>query len=222
MKKIILMLVAIMMTTLSTQAQIPDNVKGILKKCDAKMASYNDGSGVVLDGTLKMKVSVLSIKGTMKSYLKNQKYFNLISLTTMGEELLKMEIGFDGEQEWFYESEPDGKSKDSLTITKTKNAKNEYGMKSDYDKEYKNAKMKEVGRYYEITFSGPKKKDIPKKAKVKIDKENYIMREYSVVQDVGMFSGTITITINKITKGCSDNWLKLDMNRYKNAVVVRK
>ena len=31
-----------------------------------------------------------------------------------------------------------------------------------------------------------------------------------------------TMTVTKITKGCSDNWFKLDMNRYKNAVVVRK
>ena len=222
MKRIILMFVAIMMTTLSAQAQIPVNVKGILKKCDAKMSSYNDGSGVVIDAKLKMKVSVLTINGTMKSYIKNQKYFNLLSLTAMGEEVMKMELGFDGEQEWVYESEPDGKSKDSLTITKTKNAQNEFGMRSDYDKEYKKAKMKEVGRYYEITFSEPKKKDIPKKATIKIDKESYIMREYSIAQNVGMFSGNIAITITKITKGCSDKWLKLDMSRYKNAAVVRK
>ena len=73
----------------------------------------------------------------------------------MGKEMLKMEMGFDGEQQWVY-TVSDG-SKDSLEITKTKAAKNEYGMKSDYDKEYSKAKMKEVGRYYEISFSGPKK-----------------------------------------------------------------
>ena len=95
-------------------------------------------------------------------------------------------------------------------------------MKTDYDKDYGKAKMKEVGRYYEITFSEPKRKDLSKKATIKIDKENYLLHEYSVVQDIGIFTGTITITFTKITKGCSDNWLKLDMNRYKNAIVVRK
>lgn len=222
MKKIILMVVAIMMTTLAALAQIPDNVKEVLRKSEAKMESYNNGSGVVLDSKLKMKVSILSINGTMKSYVKDRKYFNVISMTAMGKEMMKMELGFDGEQQWIYKSMSGENSKDSLIITKTKDAKNEYGMKSDYDKEYSKAKMKEVGRYYEITFSGRKKKNLPKKATVKIDKENYILHEYSVVEDVGMFSGTMTITITKITKGCSDNWLKLDMNRYKNAAIVRK
>ena len=220
MKKIILMFVVIMMTTMSALAQFPNHVREVMKKCDAKMATYNDGTGVVLDGTLKMKASVLSLKGTMKSYVKDSKYFNILSMNAMGKEMLKMEMGFDGEQQWVY-TVSDG-SKDSLEITKTKAAKNEYGMKSDYDKEYSKAKMKEVGRYYEISFSGPKKKDIPKKAKIKVDKENYLLREYSVEQDLGMFTGTITITITKITKGCSNNWFKLDMNRYKKAAVSRR
>ena len=36
------------------------------------------------------------------------------------------------------------------------------------------------------------------------------------------FAGKVTLIITKITKGCSDNWFKLDMNKYKNAVVVRR
>ena len=140
----------------------------------------------------------------------------------MGKEMLKMEIGFDGAQQWVYKAKTEDDLKDTLIITKTSASKNEYGMNSDYDKEYNKAKMKEVDRYYEITFSGPKKKGIPKKASIKIDKENYFMREYTIDQDMGMFTGSITIIITKITKGCSDNWLKLNMNRYKNAAVVRK
>lgn len=139
----------------------------------------------------------------------------------MGEDVLKTEMGFDGQQEWVYTTTFDDK-KDSLVITKTTSSKNEFGMKSDYDKVYKKAKMKEVGRYYEITFTEPRKKDLPKKSKIKVDKESYLMREYSVVQKMGMFTGAMTITVTKITKGCNDKWVKLDMNRYKNAVVVRK
>ena len=66
------------------------------------------------------------------------------------------------------------------------------------------------------------KKDVPKKASIKIDKESYLLREFSVDEDMGGFTGKVTLTIMKITKGCSDNWFKLDMNRYKNAVVVRR
>jgi hypothetical protein len=43
-----------------------------------------------------------------------------------------------------------------------------------------------------------------------------------VDEDMGPFKGKITITITKITKGCRDSWFKLDMNRYKNATVVRQ
>jgi hypothetical protein len=192
-----------------------------MDKCNAKMSSYNSGAGFVLDGTLKMKVSVLTLKGTIKMYFKDDKSFNIITLAAMGEDVLKTEMGFDGQQEWVYTTTFDD-SKDSLVITKTKSSNNEFGMKSDYDKDYKKAKMKEVGRYYEITFTEPRKKDLPKKSKIKVDKESYLMREYSVEQKMGMFTGTMTITVTKITKGCNDKWVKLDMNRYKNAVVVRK
>ena len=89
-------------------------------------------------------------------------------------------------------------------------------------KEYSKAKMKENGRYYEITFSGTKKKDVSKKTTIKIDKENCLLREFSIDEDVANFAGKITMTITKITKGCSDNWFKLDMNRYKNAALVRR
>ena len=202
MKKIILMFVVIMMTTMSALAQFPNHVREVIKKYEAKMATYNDGTGVELD---------------VKSYVKDSKYFNILSMNAGRKEILKMEMGFDGEQQWVY-TVSDG-SENSLEITKTKAAKNKLGMESDYDKKYSKAKMKEVGSYYEISFSEPKKKDIPKKAKIKVDKENYLLREYSVEQDLGMFTGTITITITKITKGCSNNWFKLDMNRYKKASV---
>ena len=80
------------------------------------------------------------------------------------------------------------------------------------------ASMKESGLYYVITFSAPLKKDLPKKTTTKIAKDTYYLREY--IMSKGM--GKITMTITKVTKGCSDNWFKLDMNRYKGAVVVRK
>ena len=221
MRKIVLLVVVAIMATMSAQAQFSDDVKEVLKKCDQKMETYRTSEGVVYDMNVKMKVSILTLNGTLKSYAKNKKFFHLMNLNFMSK-AIKFEIGFDGEQRWKYTSGVSENKKDTLVITKTNDAKNDYSVKSDYDKEYKKAKMKEVGRYYEITFSGPMKKDVPKKSSIKIDKESYLLREFSVDEDMGPFTGKITLTITKITKGCSDNWFKLDMNRYKNAVVVRR
>ena len=223
MKKVLLMAITAVMATCAL-AQIPSNVKEVLRKSDEKMASYNTATGAVIEGTVKMKVSIISFNGPLKIYAKDKKFFATLSMNAMKEIGIKMDIGFDGEQKWEYHTVTDdeSKEKDTLMITKTQDAKNIFGPQNRYDKEYKKATMKEVGRYYEITFSGPLKKDIPKKSTIKIDKENYLMREYSIDENVGSFTAKMTVTITKITKGCSDNWLKLDMNRYKNAVVVRK
>lgn len=223
MKKILLMVVAAMMAT-NVMAQFPEKVKEVLKKSEEKMASYSSSAGMVIDGTVKMKVSILSFNGTAKIYAKDRKFLANLSIKAMEEIGIDLEMGFDGEQKWEYHTVTgdDSKDKDTLKITKTRDAINDFGPKSDYDKEYKNAKMKESGLYYEITFSGPLKKDVAKKTTIKIAKDSYLMREYSITKDVGPFTGKITITITKITKGCSDSMFKLDMNKYKNAVVVRR
>ena len=218
-KKLIILIVTAFVAT-SAMAQIPANVREVLKKSEEKMATYNTPAGVSFDATLKMKVSILSLNGTMKVFSKNKKFFTTISMKALKDMEIKIELGFDGEQEWTYESILG--EKDSLKITKTKDAFNDYGMRTDYEKDYNKAKMKETDQYYEITFSGPKRKDVSKKASVKIAKNTYLLREYSVDEDMGAFTGKMIITINKITKGCSDNWLKLDMNRYKKAKVVRQ
>ena len=219
-RTILLMVVSAMMFTLTVRAQFPADVKEVLKKCEEKMGSYNTPAGVVFDMDMKLKVSILKVNGTMKTYAKEKKYFNILTMQ-FPEHEFKMEIGFDGTQKWLYKSSMDEDKKDSLVITKTQSAKNDYAMNLGYEKEYNKARMKEEGRYYEITFSGPKKKDLPKKSSIKIAKDSYLLREYSVDMDMGPFAGRMILTITKITKGCSDHWLKLDMNRYKNAVVVR-
>lgn len=223
MKKAVLMVVVALMAT-SALAQIPDKVKEVLRKCDEKMASYNTAAGAMIEGTVKMKVAIISFNGPIKIYRKGNKFFATLSMKALKEVGINVDTGFDGEQEWEYHTVTgtESKDKDTLKITKTHNAKNAFGPKNNYIKDYRKAKMKEVGRYYEITFSGPLKKDISKKATIKIDKESYLMREYSVDEDLGPYTAKLTITTTKITKGCSDNWLKLDMNRYKNVVVVRK
>lgn len=78
--------------------------------------------------------------------------------------------------------------------------------------------MKEKGLYYEIAFSNRIDPELPKKMTIKVAKDGYYLREIS--SSVG--AAKVTMTVTKLTMGCSDNWFKLDMNRYKNAVVVRK
>ena len=222
MKKIIVMFVVAMMATTSALAQFPDNVKEVLKKCDEKMTSYNTDAGMVLDMNMKAKVSILSVNGTVKSYVKNKKFFNVMSVKLLNK-AINYEIGCDGVQKWTFKGGIGEEKKDSLIITKaTEATKNEYAANLGYEKEYNKAKMKESGLYYEITFTGPKKKDISKKTTIKIAKDTYLLREFSVDEDMAGFGGKVTLTITKITKGCSDNWFKLDNNRYKNAIVVRR
>ena len=214
-KKIFVMAVVAIMTVVSVQAQIPANVKAVLDKCDEQM---DNPSGLVMDVTLKMKMLVFSGNGTMKCYSKGDKNFTVTSMKILGQEI-KEESGFDGQQEWEYSSATSKKEKDSLIITKTTAAKKkDFDMKMDYEKSYKTAKMKEKGLYYEIEFSNRIDPELPKKMTMKIAKDTYFLREIST----SVSAAKVTMTVTKITKGCSDNWFKLDMNRYKNAVVVRK
>jgi hypothetical protein len=220
-RRILLCLFAVIVAA-SAMAQIPAEVKEVLKKCEDKMASYNTPAGSMIDANIKMKVSVISLSGPIKMGMKGDKYFTTLSMYAMKKEMMKIELGFDGAQKWEYVSTSDDKKNDTLKITRTQSSKNSLGVKIDYAKDYRKAKMKVSGRYYEITFSGPLRKGISKKATIKIDKESYLMREYSVNENLVGHSAQFTVTITKLTRGCPDSWLKLDMNRYKNAKVVRR
>ena len=138
-----------------------------------------------------------------------------------GDELM-VETGFDGQQEWNYmhrKGEGSKAKRDTLTITKTtKKPKNENAIDFGIYKNYKTAKMKLDGQYYEITFTKPVKKDSPSKVVMKIDKDKYYFREMTT-----KVKGTkMTMKLNKIKIGVSDDVFKLDLKKYPNAVVVRK
>lgn len=215
MRKFLVIVAVAMMAVVSANAQFPANIKAVLDKCDEKMLPP---SGLVMDISVKMKMLVFSGSGTMKWYMKGDKSFMTMNMKVMGHEM-KEESGFDGKQEWEYHTATDKKERDSLIITKTSVAKNnDYGVNIDYEKSYKTAKMKEKGLYYIIDFSDRIDPELPKKMTIKIAKDSYYLREITTSVSVAK----ITMTVTKVTKGCSDNWFKLDMNRYKNAVVVRK
>lgn len=196
-------------------AQIPAEVIDVLKKCDEKMSNP---AGLEIDGTIKAKMFIFSMNGTLKSYMKGDKSKDIMRVKAMGFEEYE-ESGFDGTQEWTYKKPAKEKERDSLIIKKAdKRAKSESNLDMDIYKEYNKAKMKISGRYYVITLTNPKTKDSPKKTILKIDKETFYAREMYAKEG----GGSMTVTITKIKVGVNDNVFILDPKKYPKAVVVRK
>ena len=218
MKRILVMVVAAMMVAVNVNAQIDRQVIEVLKKSQEKMSSpLGTEIEMTVDVTLMVKLSAMK----MKALEKNNKLKVIMESKMFGEELM-VETGFDGQQEWNYmhrKGEGNKAKRDTLTITKTtKKPKNENAIDFGIYKNYKTAKMKLDGQYYEITFTKPVKKDSPSKVVMKIDKDKYYFREMTTK----VKGTTMTMKLNKIKIGVSDDVFKLDLNKYPNAVVVRK
>ena len=194
-------------------AQVPAEVIDVMKKCEAKM---DNPAGLEMDCDVHAKVLVISMNGTLKSYSKGKKSRDIMSMKAMGQDFSE-ESGFDGVNEWIYKKAESKKTKDSLIIKKA-DKNSEANLDMEMYKDYKNAKMKISGKYYEITFTGPLKKDDPKKMIIKIDKDNYNFREMWGKQG----PGSMRVTVKKIKIGVSDDVFKLDPKNYPGAVVVRK
>ena len=212
------MVVAAMMVAVNVNAQIDSQVIEVLKKSQEKMSSpLGTEIEMTVDVTLMVKLSAMK----MKALEKNNKLRVIMESKMFGEELM-VETGFDGQQERNYMHRKDEGSKakrDTLTITKTtKKPKNENAIDFGIYKNYKTAKMKLDGQYYEITFTKPVKKDSPSKVVMKIDKDKYYFREMTTK----VKGTTMTMKLNKIKIGVSDDVFKLDLKKYPNAVVVRK
>lgn len=196
-------------------AQIPADVMEVMKRCEAKM---DNPAGLEMDGTVRAKMLVFTMNGSLKSYLKGDKSKDIMTMKAMGTEIYE-ESGFDGSQNWNYKKASSKKERDSLIIKKAdKRSKGEASIDLDMCKDYKKAKMKISGRYYEITFTGPLNKDVPKKAIIKIDKDTYNLREMWAKAGYG----SMRVTITKIKINVSDNVFALDPKKYPNAVIVRK
>ena len=139
-----------MLVAAGAVAQIPANVMDVLNKCDEKMS---DPKGIILDMTLKTKILIMSVNGTVKMCEKGEKSYIQMTAKAMGKEM-RVEHGFDGQQDWEFAAATSKKERDTLTITKTNKAnKDDFSLDLDVDKMYKTAKMKEKGLYYEISLS---------------------------------------------------------------------
>ena len=220
-KKFLFVIVAAMMCA-SLSAQIPAEVKAVLKQCEQKM---DNPAGMEVDLKLRTSVLMFKINGTMKVYSKGDKEFTKLTMSAMDENMDE-ESGFDGVQEWKFKPGRKATKKhpavaDSLIITKAaKKSKGDFSIELDMEDDYKKATMKEKDGLYVITFTDPKKKDddTPKKMVVKIAKNTMLF--HSLETKISIMSVRLTATHYKV--GVSDDVFKLDPKKYPNAVVVRK
>ena len=210
-----LLVVLLLMLSIGVQAQIPQEVKDIMKKCSEKFKGDN---GLEFDMKLHVGAVIASMDGTMKMCKKGDKSFSIMSMKVKGHEMYS-ETGYDGTQTWRYERAVDEEERDTLTIKKGAQKKKEkFAVNMGVDKEYKNAKLKTTDKFYEITFTGPLTKDTPKKSIIRIVKDTYMLHQYETKVSIA----SVKMTVTKIKFGVSDNVFAFDPKKYPNAVVVRK
>ena len=215
MKKVLVMVAVAIMTAMSVQAQIPAEVKDILKKCSEK---NQHSGGTEIEIKLHVGAVVASMNGTMKMYRKGDKSFSIMKMNALGHDIYH-ETGFDGTQSWNYSKASDEDERDTLIITKgAQKKKDKFSINMGLDKEYKKAKLKTTDKFYEITFTEPLKKDTPKKSIIRIVKDTYMLHQYETKVSIA----SMKMTVTKIKLGVSDNVFVFDPKKYPNAVVVRK
>ena len=213
MKQILILLM--LQLCVAVQAQIPEEVKDIMKKSVEK---FKNDNGLELDMKLHVGAVIMSMDGTMKVCSKGDKSFSIMKMKAMGHEMYR-ETGYDGTQTWSYEKAVDEEERDTLTITKGAQKKKEkFSVDMGLDKEYKKAKLKTTDKFYEITFTGPLTKDTPKKSIIRIVKDTYMLHQYETKVSIA----SVKMTVTKIKLGVSDNVFNFDPKKYPNAVVVRK
>lgn len=217
--KMIMAAILMICGSMSAQAQIDPQATEIMRKCE-KVMSNPAGMEMTMTVEARMVIKLSGMTATVA--MKNEKSRATVVMKVLGREI-RMDEGFDGTQEWSYrhiDFKKKGKEvKDTLTIKKSaKKSESNYDIDFNIDKDYKTATVKVSGRYYELTFTNPVKKDDPKKVVVKIDKDKYYFREMKAKQ-----SGvSMTMTVTKIKLGVSDDIFKFDPKNYPNAVIVRK
>ena len=213
MKQVLVLL--LLQLCMAVQAQIPAEVTEIMNKSAEK---FKNNNGLEVDMKLHVGAVIMSMDGTMKMCRKGDKSFSVLSMKVKGHEMYR-ETGYDGTQTWTYGKAVDEEERDTLTITKGAQKKKEkFSVNMGLDKEYKKAKLKTTDKFYEITFTGPLKKETPKKSIVRIVKDTYMLHQYETKVSIA----TMKMTVTKIKLGVSDNIFVFDPKKYPNAVVVRK
>lgn len=211
----LLWMILFLQLCVGVQAQIPQEVKKVLATCNEKMSNP---AGIEIDMKVSAGIAFVKFNTAVKMYSKGEKSFTQLTGNVLGKEI-KSESGFDGVTEWNFKRKIGDKGADTLTISKPKKKpKGEYDIDLDIDKDYKTAKMKTKGNCYEITFTNPIDKEMPKQTVMLINKNTGYFHEMTAKQ-----SGvSMKMTAVKIKVGVSDSVFKFDVNRYPGAKVIRK
>lgn len=211
MKKTALMLVALLGMFVA-QAQIPAEVTDVMNRCKAAMTNP---SGIEYEMNMKAGMGIISMNIYVVNATKGTKHRTTVSTKVLGIEVTT-EDGFNGTESWHITHTDEA---DTITISRgPSNTKLKGELEWDYAKRYKKAKMKVSDGYYVITFSEPvDKSNEAKSVVIKVSTKNYTLHEIKS----GARGAKVTMTITKIRIGLSDNYFKLDLDRYPNAVVIR-
>ena len=205
----------LLLVGMSVQAQIPTEVKNILNKCSE---SGHQGAGILLDTNIQISALIASMNGTMKTYKKGDKSFTIVKIKGMGQEAYT-EKGYDGKTGWEYKKASDLNERDTLVIiNNAKPKKDKFDVGTGIEDDYQKASLKKTAKFYEITFTNPKDKDMPKKTIMRIVKDTYRLHQIEAKISIA----TAKITVTKITIGVNDNIFAFNPQKYPNAVVVRK
>jgi hypothetical protein len=213
MKKYFLMAVVAVMAAMNVEAQIPAEVKSVMEKCQAAM---NNPKGVEYNMDVRLSMGPVGMTTNFVTANKGEMERTQMTMKVLGKSVCVLS-GFDGKEGWSLQ-QMDGK--DTIRI-KTGDEKKSNDGEIDFDigDGFKKAKMNVKDDCYVIDYSDPidKKSEI-KKASFKISTKNYTLREMKT----SVKGARVTMTVKKIKIGLSDDYFKLDLSKYPNAVVVRE
>ena len=213
MRKASLFVVAMLLGAAGVRAQIPAEVTAVMDKCRTAMENPN---GLEYEMDIKAGIGPVAMKMHMVVAEKGKMSRVLFSTRVLGQDVVT-ENGFDGTDTW----EIDRSAKaDTITFTRGDHRKKDKNVLStDFDKRYRKAKMKEKDGFYVITFSEPIDKDSEAKSvTVKVSKKNHAMQEMKTSAK----GASVTMTVTKIRVGLKDEYFKVDLGKFPNAVVIKK
>ena len=209
MRKAILFVVAMLLGAAGVRAQIPAEVTAVMDKCRTAMENPN---GLEYEMDIKAGVGPVAMKMHMVVASKGKMSRTSFSTRVLGNDIV-VENGFDGTDTWENEG-------DTITITRGDHRKKDKNVLStDFDKRYRKAKMKEKDGFYVITFTEPKDKDNEAKSVT-----TWLSMKSCMMQEVrtNAKGASVTMKVTKIRTGLKDDYFKVDLGKYPNAVVIRK
>lgn len=207
----ILALLLLQSSAITLQAQIPDEVTEVLRKCAQAMGHPQ---GVEYEMSLKAKVALVTVlRGQINAFAKDKRNRFFFTMNVLGQHT-KSAGGFDGVNQWKYFQGAEG---DTIYVRKSdQKAKSDFDLNLHIDLEYRNATMKTHFGNYVITFTGPKDAGAPKKVTMTISGKDYMFREMETNKD----GTTMTMKLTHLRFGVLDDIFTFDPNQYPDATIV--